>query len=399
METGQPFGRKTATTPRPSPASGSPPSGWSACPATSRSAPTRPATRSTGMFADVPRTSRRSRPSRASRARSRAFNLFAYLSRSDVTWNPSVVLGGARTACTARPRRSTSCRSIHGNDRVEWFVQLSDEIHWDVEDRDTGRPRAQGRSMKAGDVAAMPADIRHQGYSPKRSMLLVWENALAASCRDADRQRRGARTIRSSFVRGAGQTPCQTQRLLFIGGEFVDAVDGGRRSPSRSTRTTARCSPRSPRRAPPTSTAPSTAAQARVPGLGRTAAAERGRLLLRLADAHRGARRRAGPAGERSTPATRCATRAASTCRAPRRRSATSAAWPTRSRAASSRSSRASSTTSLREPLGVVGQIVPWNFPLMFSSWKMGPALAAGNTVVLQAGGADAADARCASPS
>jgi hypothetical protein len=31
--------------------------------------------------------------------------------------------------------------------------------------------------MKAGDVAAMPSDIRHQGYSPKRSMLLVWENA------------------------------------------------------------------------------------------------------------------------------------------------------------------------------------------------------------------------------
>jgi hypothetical protein len=31
--------------------------------------------------------------------------------------------------------------------------------------------------MKAGDVAAMPADIRHQGYSTKRSMLLVWENA------------------------------------------------------------------------------------------------------------------------------------------------------------------------------------------------------------------------------
>ena len=35
-----------------------------------------------------------------------------------------------------------------------------------------------------------------------------------------------------------------------------------------------------------------------------------------------------------------------------------------------------------REPVGVVGQIVPWNFPLMFTSWKMGPALAAGNTVV-----------------
>jgi hypothetical protein len=30
--------------------------------------------------------------------------------------------------------------------------------------------------MKAGDMAAMPADCRHQGFSPKRSMLLVWEN-------------------------------------------------------------------------------------------------------------------------------------------------------------------------------------------------------------------------------
>jgi len=38
----------------------------------------------------------------------------------------------------------------------------------------------------------------------------------------------------------------------------------------------------------------------------------------------------------------------------------------------------------LREPLGVVGQVVPWNFPLMFTSWKMGPALAAGNCVVLK---------------
>jgi aldehyde dehydrogenase (NAD+)/betaine-aldehyde dehydrogenase len=37
-----------------------------------------------------------------------------------------------------------------------------------------------------------------------------------------------------------------------------------------------------------------------------------------------------------------------------------------------------------REPLGVVGQIVPWNFPLMFCAWKLGPALAAGNTVVLK---------------
>jgi aldehyde dehydrogenase (NAD+) len=37
-----------------------------------------------------------------------------------------------------------------------------------------------------------------------------------------------------------------------------------------------------------------------------------------------------------------------------------------------------------REPLGVVGQIVPWNFPLMFTSWKMAPALAAGNCIVIK---------------
>ena len=37
-----------------------------------------------------------------------------------------------------------------------------------------------------------------------------------------------------------------------------------------------------------------------------------------------------------------------------------------------------------RVPVGVVGQVVPWNFPLMFTSWKIGPALAAGNTVVLK---------------
>ena len=37
-----------------------------------------------------------------------------------------------------------------------------------------------------------------------------------------------------------------------------------------------------------------------------------------------------------------------------------------------------------REPLGVVGQIAPWNYPLMMAAWKIGPALAAGNTVVLK---------------
>ncbi|HKV68587.1 MAG TPA: aldehyde dehydrogenase family protein, partial [Gaiellales bacterium] len=39
---------------------------------------------------------------------------------------------------------------------------------------------------------------------------------------------------------------------------------------------------------------------------------------------------------------------------------------------------------TFREPLGVVGLIVPWNFPIAIASWKVGPALAAGNTIVLK---------------
>ena len=38
----------------------------------------------------------------------------------------------------------------------------------------------------------------------------------------------------------------------------------------------------------------------------------------------------------------------------------------------------------LHEPLGVVGQIIPWNFPLLMAAWKLAPALAAGNCVVLK---------------
>src|SRR5438105_10069264 len=39
---------------------------------------------------------------------------------------------------------------------------------------------------------------------------------------------------------------------------------------------------------------------------------------------------------------------------------------------------------TLREPVGVVGQIIPWNFPLLMAAWKLGPALTAGNCVVLK---------------
>ena len=42
---------------------------------------------------------------------------------------------------------------------------------------------------------------------------------------------------------------------------------------------------------------------------------------------------------------------------------------------------------TFREPLGVVALIVPWNFPIAIASWKVGPALAAGNTIVLKPAG------------
>jgi hypothetical protein len=103
-----------------------------------------------------------------------AFSLFGFLSRSQVTWNPSF---------TSVVKYSFMCPTteehmlpiIHGNDRVEWFFQMTDEIAWNCADKNTGKPLARV-IMKAGDMAAMPAYCRHQGFSPKRSMLLVWEN-------------------------------------------------------------------------------------------------------------------------------------------------------------------------------------------------------------------------------
>jgi hypothetical protein len=125
-------------------------------------------------FADVPQDQPELHPEPGFEHEVHAFNLFAYLSRSDVTWNPSF---------TSVVKHSYMCPTTeeyilpveHGNDRVEWFFQMCDEIHWNCADKNTTEPMARV-IMKAGDMAAMPAYCRHQGYSPKRSMLLVWEN-------------------------------------------------------------------------------------------------------------------------------------------------------------------------------------------------------------------------------
>jgi len=125
-------------------------------------------------FADVPQDAPEVHPEPGFENEVHAFNLFAFLSRSQVTWNPSF---------TSVVKNSFMCPTteehilpiIHGNDRVEWFFQMCDEIHWNCDHKETGEPLARV-IMKAGDMAAMPAYCRHQGFSPKRSMLLVWEN-------------------------------------------------------------------------------------------------------------------------------------------------------------------------------------------------------------------------------
>ena len=103
-----------------------------------------------------------------------AFNLYDHIARADITWNPSFTsITGACICCVTSEEHMLPV--IHGNDRNEWFIQLTDEIHWNIQDKNTGNPR--GRIvMKSGDVCAMPADIRHQGFAPKRSMLMVLEN-------------------------------------------------------------------------------------------------------------------------------------------------------------------------------------------------------------------------------
>ena len=112
------------------------------------------------------------------------------------------------------------------------------------------------------------------------------------------------------------------------------------------------------------------------------APADRAALLHRLADALAERAPRTWRRSRRATPASRSPTRAARW------------GWWSRPSATTPapRSGCSGQTIpvaggvdmTFREPLGVVGLIVPWNFPLLIASWKVAPALAAGNTVVLK---------------
>ncbi len=60
------------------------------------------------------------------------------------------------------------------------------------------------------------------------------------------------------------------------------------------------------------------------------------------------------------------------------------AGWATKIHGETVNTFESAFTYTLREPVGVVGLIIPWNFPLLLASWKLGPALASGCTVVLK---------------
>jgi aldehyde dehydrogenase (NAD+) len=60
------------------------------------------------------------------------------------------------------------------------------------------------------------------------------------------------------------------------------------------------------------------------------------------------------------------------------------AGWATKIQGETVNVNASAFTYTLREPLGVVGAIVAWNFPLLLATWKLGPALATGNTIVLK---------------
>src|SRR5215470_2700536 len=60
------------------------------------------------------------------------------------------------------------------------------------------------------------------------------------------------------------------------------------------------------------------------------------------------------------------------------------AGWPTKIFGETNPSDPSFFNYTLREPVGVCGQIIPWNFPLLMAAWKLGPALACGNVSILK---------------
>jgi aldehyde dehydrogenase (NAD+) len=172
------------------------------------------------------------------------------------------------------------------------------------------------------------------------------------------------------------------QTRLYIGGQFVDGMAGATIeivNPADGTvlATVTEARAEDIDRAV-------TAAQQAFPAWSRRPAADRGRLLLALADA---IEQHADELAQLESLDTGHPIRDTSVLDVPR----TAAAYRYFGGIADKYQGSVVPVDSgylnyvLREPIGVAGSIVPWNFPLMFTSWKLGPALAAGNTAVLKA--------------
>jgi len=171
------------------------------------------------------------------------------------------------------------------------------------------------------------------------------------------------------------------QTKLFIGGEFVDGLAGGTIEVTNPFDQT-KLADVAEARAEDVDRAVDAAAAA-FPAWSRTSASERGRLLLALAGAIEA---NAGQLAELESRDTGHPIRDTSGLDVPR----TVLGFRYFGGMADKLEGSVIPVDAgflnyvEREPVGVVGQIVPWNFPLMFTSWKLGPALAAGNTVVLK---------------
>ncbi|MGB6453295.1 MAG: aldehyde dehydrogenase family protein [Streptosporangiaceae bacterium] len=172
------------------------------------------------------------------------------------------------------------------------------------------------------------------------------------------------------------------QTRLYIGGKFVDGMAGGTIEIVNPADGTVLASV-AEARAEDIDRAV-TAAQQAFPAWSGRSAADRGRLLLALADA---IEQHADELAQLESLDTGHPIRDTSVLDIPR----TAAAYRYFGGIADKYQGSVVPVDSgylnyvVREPIGVAGSIVPWNFPLMFTSWKLGPALAAGNTAVLKA--------------
>src|SRR5262252_7637374 len=168
---------------------------------------------------------------------------------------------------------------------------------------------------------------------------------------------------------------------LFIGGEFVDAVEGGRIAVTNPHDNTILAEVAEARAADIDRAVQ--AARKAFPAWRRMAASERGRLLAKLADAIESDGENLAQLEALDTGHPIRDTRGLDVPR-------TVATFRYFAGLADKVDGRVAQADPgffnyvTREPVGVVGQIVPWNFPLMFTSWKLGPALTAGNTVVMK---------------